>query len=105
MLIVGDEDNRFSIRAYPGWTSKVLRYVQVVLILVAGALLGLRLARKVGRRAVFWAIVTGVLGLIPLGGVRPPTVVMLVLVLAAATWLAVTVAAWMRQRGTSEAGP
>jgi hypothetical protein len=105
MLIVVGEDNRFSIRAYPSWLAAGLRYVQWLLLLVAGIWFGFNSARRLGRRAWIGAALVGVLGLIPLAGIRPPAALLMMLAVAVATRLAMAVAGWLRDRAAPPPDP
>ncbi len=72
MLLVGRDDNSFSIRAYPAWLGSLIGLLQPSLIVCSGLLFGLLLAGVVGRRLLLRAAVpAALLALLPIGGVAP----------------------------------
>ena len=91
MLIVGDEPNSFAIRVYPGWITIVLGAIQPLSILGGALLLGLISAGMLGRRAMPWAALSGLLGLLPFGGLGPLSALLLLLLGVVTTRLAVAV--------------
>ncbi len=90
MLLVGRDDNTFSIRAYPAWLGGLIGLLQPGLIVCSGLLFGLILAGVVGRRVlVRAALPAALLALLPIGGVGAPPALLLIVVIAALTWAVV----------------
>jgi hypothetical protein len=90
MLLVGRDDNFFTLRAYPAWLGGLLGLLQPVLIAGAGMLFGLILAGVVGRRLLGRAAIpAALLSLLPLGGVSAPAALVLAALIAALTWAGV----------------
>ncbi len=90
MLIVGQEDNTFSVRAYPEWLGALLGLVQPALILGAGILLGLALAGVVARNLLQrGALPAALLALLPWGGVTAPAALFVMVGAAFVTWAGV----------------
>ena len=101
MLIVGDEDNTFSIRVYPAWASGALQLLQRLLLLGSAILIGLRMAGTSSRRLFPAGIVAGLLGVLPYGGIGPVGALILWSFIATTTWGAVTL--YRRLRRPAEA--
>ena len=90
MLLVGRDDNSFSIRAYPAWLGSLIGLLQPGLIVGSGLVFGLLLAGVVGRRLLVRAAVpAALLAILPLGGLGAPAALLLVALVAAMTWAAV----------------
>ncbi|HYS04634.1 MAG TPA: hypothetical protein VEW47_05515 [Candidatus Dormibacteraeota bacterium] len=101
MLLVGRDDNSFSIRAYPAWLGSLIGLLQPGLILGSGLLFGLLLAGVVGRRLLVRAAVpAALLAILPLGGLGAPAALLLVALVAAMTWAAVFAYRRLQQRLT-----
>ncbi len=89
MLLVGRDDNTFTIRAYPAWLGGALAWLRPLLVIAAGVLLGLRLAGVAGRRLmVRGALPALLLSLLPLGPLGVPAVLLCIGLIAIATWAA-----------------
>jgi hypothetical protein len=87
MLLVGRDDNSFTIRAYPAWLGNLIALLQPGLIVCAGLLFGSILAGVVGRRLLARAAVpAALLALLPTGGVGAPAVILLIVVITVLTW-------------------
>jgi hypothetical protein len=90
MLIVGRDDNSFSIRPYPAWLGAALAWLQPFLIGAAGLLLGLVMAGVLERRLLVRAAIPAtLLALLPLGFLGPPGALLLVSLITALTWASV----------------
>jgi hypothetical protein len=90
MLIVGRDDNSFSIRPYPAWLGAALAWLQPFLIGAAGLLIGLVLAGVLNRRLLVRAAIPATLfALLPLGSLAPPGALLLVSLITALTWASV----------------
>jgi hypothetical protein len=103
MLIVGDEENTFSIRVYPAWAGAALGLAQSALLLGSALLIGLRMAGTPGRRLLPLGILAGLPGLLPFGGIGPAGAFALWSLVALTTWGSVIVLRRLRRPAAAAA--
>jgi hypothetical protein len=96
ILIVDDVESVLRIRIYPPWLRPALRWLQILLIVGAGALVALLAIGSLARRHGRWVALTVVAAVLPAGGISVVPAVALMTAVAATTALA---AAILRRRG------
>ena len=96
ILMVDETETVLRIRAFPPWTRSLTRFVQLMLILAAGLLVGLLAVGRLARQKLPWVAALFVAALIPVGGIGVIGVVILAGLVALAVFLASSIA---RRRG------
>jgi len=69
LLMISGDSPQVGLRVLPGWTRVVFRRLQLLLVLTAGLLLGLRLGWRASWPRWLWVGVATLVAFIPLGGI------------------------------------